>query len=386
MTYDGTNSDGPDSVAPTVRERGQEGIRRAMDTDRTDLGGNAPLFPFPEGWYFVASRESILKAGLIQKTWLGQSIVAWCGAEGSVCVAEAVCPHLGADLGPAAGGRVRDGCLVCPFHGFEYDVSGQCVATPFASPPKSAKLAVFETREVLGMVFAWWGIDGRPPQWSLPADPPVGPDWSGLEFRAVQFPGHPQETAENSVDLAHLRYVHGYDNVKQVGPTSVDGALLESCFEFRRTRRIAGIVNVVFDVSAVTRVFGLGYSYVEVRERSIGMDTRLWVLATPVDGRLVEMVLVGQVREMRRPKRPIVGLRFLPVSLRAPIMNRVIISAQERDVMQDVVIWARKRHESRPRLCRSDGDIGVYRRYCAQFYPEQGNSGQGRRDRRSAQK
>ncbi|MXY67193.1 MAG: Rieske 2Fe-2S domain-containing protein [Acidobacteriia bacterium] len=357
-----------------------------MDTDRTDPGGNAPLFAFPEGWYFVASRESILKAGLIQKTWLGQSIVAWCGAGGSVCVAEAVCPHLGADLGPVAGGRVRDGCLVCPFHGFEYDVSGQCVATPFASPPKSAKLTVFETREVLGMVFAWWGIDGRPPRWRLPADPPIGPDWSGLEFRTVQFPGHPQETAENSVDLAHLRYVHGYDNVKQVGQTSVDGAVLESCFEFSRTRRIAGIVNVVFDVSAVTRIFGLGYSYVEVRERSIGMDTRLWVLATPVDGRLVEMVLVGQVREIRRPRRSIVGLRFLPVSLRAPIMNKVIISAQERDVMQDVVIWARKRHESRPRLCRSDGDIGVYRRYCAQFYPDQKNLGQGRRDRRSAQK
>ena len=188
------------------------------------------------------------------------------------------------------------------------------------------------------------------------------------------------------MDLAHLRYVHGYDNVKQVGQTSVDGAVLESCFEFSRTRRIAGIVNVVFDVSAVTRIFGLGYSYVEVRERSIGMDTRLWVLATPVDGRLVEMVLVGQVREIRRPRRSIVGLRFLPVSLRAPIMNKVIISAQERDVMQDVVIWARKRHESRPRLCRSDGDIGVYRRYCAQFYPDQKNLGQGRRDRRSAQK
>lgn len=53
-----------------------------MDTDRTDLGGNVPLFPFPEGWYFVASRKSILKAGLIQKTWLGQNIVAWCGVEG----------------------------------------------------------------------------------------------------------------------------------------------------------------------------------------------------------------------------------------------------------------------------------------------------------------
>ncbi len=346
-----------------------------MDTDRTDLGGSVPLFPFPEGWYFVASRKSILETGLIQKTWLGQEIVAWCGSDENVCVAQAVCPHLGADLAPAAGGRVRDGRLVCPFHGFEYDVSGQCVATPFAPPPRATTLRVFETRELLGMVFAWWGIDGRPPQWRLPADPPSGPDWSGLEFRTVRFPGHPQDIAENSVDLAHLRYVHGYDNVKQVGQTSVDGAVLETCFDFRRTRRIAGIVKVVFDVAAVTRIFGLGYSYVEVRERSIGMDTRLWVLTAPVDGRLVEIVLAGQAREMRRPKRPIVGLRFLPVSFRAPLMNKIIISAQERDVMQDVEIWARKQHKSRPRLCRSDGEIGVYRRYCEQFYPDQQTTG-----------
>ena len=47
-------------------------------------------------------------------------------------MAEAFCPHLGSDLGPAAGGRICDGRLVCPFHGYEFDATGQCVATPFA--------------------------------------------------------------------------------------------------------------------------------------------------------------------------------------------------------------------------------------------------------------
>ena len=60
--------------------------------------------PLPEGWYFVARREDVLKAKLIQKTWMGESIVAWCDENGRVCVAESFCPHLGSDLGPAAGG------------------------------------------------------------------------------------------------------------------------------------------------------------------------------------------------------------------------------------------------------------------------------------------
>ena len=89
-------------------------------------------------------------------------------------------------------------------------------------------LGVFEMREVLGLIFAWWGIQGRAPQWSLPADPPDQAGWSGIEIKTNRFPGHPQETTENSVDLGHLRYVHGYGSVDRIEPVSVDGPCLES--------------------------------------------------------------------------------------------------------------------------------------------------------------
>ncbi len=179
---------------------------------------------FPEGWYFVASRESILREKLIEKAWLGEEIVVWCDEAGRVCVADAVCPHLGSYLGPEVGGQVRNGCLVCPFHGFEYDTTGQCVATPNAPAPRAAKLKVYETREILGLVFAWFGSGGRSPHWDLPGDPPTGPEWSELGFRTLRFRGHPQETAENSVDLGHLGHVHGYEHVSPVGSVTVDGA------------------------------------------------------------------------------------------------------------------------------------------------------------------
>lgn len=348
-----------------------------QQTDWRELGndcnvgnGVLSLLPFPEGWYFVASRRSIVRKKLIQRQWLGQDIVTWCDDEGTVGVSQSVCPHLGSSLGPAAGGRVRNGHLVCPFHGFAYDVAGECVATPCGAPHKSARLNVFETREILGLVFAWWSIDGRPPQWDLPDEPSAEGEWSGLEFRTLRFPGHPQETSENSVDLAHLRYVHGYDNVKALGPVTVDGALLVSRFEFRRRHRIAGIANIVYDISADTYVLGLGYSFVDIHERTIGFNSRLWVLATPVDGTLIELVLVSQCREIRKPKRPLAGLAFLPVTLRTRLMNKIAISMQRRDVLQDVEVWRRKTYRPHPRLCRSDGDIGRFRRYCRQFYPD----------------
>ena len=341
-----------------------------MMSTRRSQPDNVPLpSPFPEGWYFITSRKELMEAKLIRKTWMGAEIVAWID-EGRVCIADAYCPHLGADLGPAAGGRVCEGRLVCPFHGYEFDTTGQCVATPYADPPKTAKLQVFETREICGLVFAWWGIGGRGPQWGLPEESPDQTGWCDLNIRTVRFPGHPQETTENSVDLGHLRYVHGYDNVKRVGEVLVDGHRLERSFDFKTVRKIGKIATLTFETSVTTRIFGLGYSFVEIHERSVGMDMRMWVLATPVDGTLIDLSLVSQVREIRNPKRWIAGLGFLPMRLRAPVMNRIISIQQNGDVQQDIVIWRSKQYRSRPRLCRSDGEIMPYRYYCTQFYPE----------------
>ncbi len=326
--------------------------------------------PFPEGWYFVTSRQELRKVNLVRKAWMGEEIIAWCDEDGRICVADAYCPHLGSDMGPAAGGCVRDGRLVCPFHGYEYDATGQCVATPYADPPRTAKLRVYETHEEAGLVFAWWGIGGREPQWRLPEDALDQTGWSGLEFWKTRFPGHPQDTAENSVDLGHLRYVHGYHNVERVGKLTIDGPLLRSCFNFRTVRKIAKVVQLTMDLSADTTVYGLGYSFVQTRELTIGMDLRIWVLATPVDGTVIDLWIIMQVGELRRPKRWIAGLGFLPVKFRASVMCKFLAPMQHKDVLQDVIIWSRKQYRSRPRLCRSDGEIMPFRAYCAQFYPD----------------
>lgn len=335
-----------------------------------DRADTATLPPFPEGWYFVASGKEVQEAGLIEKTWMGEDIVAWCDEDGRPCVAEAVCPHLGSDLGPEAGGRVSEGRIVCPFHGFEFDTAGQCVATPFAAPPRSARLRVFETQEIAGMVFAWWGIGGRAPQWNLLDDQLDQEGWSSVGIQTLRFPGHPQETTENSVDLAHLRYVHGYGNVDRPAPVVVDGPYLQSVFDFKRARTFFGVATLTLDLQADTHVAGLGYSFVRGREKSIGMDFRLWILSAPVDGTVIDLSLASQVREIRKPKRPVVGLGFLPPAVRAPIMNRFLMPQQRYEVVQDVGIWSRKHYLSRPRLNRADGEIATFRDYCAQFYPE----------------
>ena len=340
-----------------------------MTTARLAEPEDSPLSPFPEGWYFIETRQAIEKAKLVSKTWMGEEIIAWIDGEGTICVAEAHCPHLGANLAPEVGGRVIDGCLVCPFHGFTYDATGQCISTPYTNPPPTARLRLFETRERMGLIFGWWGIDRRPPQWPMPDEQEDTQGWSALERRSVKFAGHPQETTENSVDYSHLNYVHGFGDVSRTAPLVIEGHRLESRFDFQSRKPVTRIAHVTFNISASTFVYGLGVSFVEVREHSIGMDLRLWVLATPIDGTNVEVTLFSQVKEIASPKRLLVGLGFLPKKFRAPLMNKFIAAYQIQDVKKDVIIWNRKKYRSRPRLFRLDGDIMPFRKYCEQFYP-----------------
>jgi hypothetical protein len=148
---------------------------------------------------------------------------------------------------------------------------------------------------------------------------------------------------------------------------------MKSCFNFRTVRKVAGIGRLTLDLTADTEVWGLGYSLVRTHEHTIGLDMRIWILATPVDGVAIDMWIVMQVAEVRSPKRWLVGLGFLPVRFRAPLLNRILAPFQHGDVLQDVVIWGNKRYRSRPRLARSDGGIMPFRYYCAQFYPKPAN-------------
>ena len=174
-----------------------DGRRTEAGRSRGPLPDTLPS-PFPEGWYFIATRQAVEKVKLAQKTWMGEKVLIWCDRDGKICVSETHCPHLGADMAPAAGGCIRDGRLICPFHGYEFDTTGQCVATPFAPPPKTARLRVYETQEVGGLVFAWWGLGERAPHWSLPTVPPEQEGWSRLSRSTpFAFPAIPQDTTEN---------------------------------------------------------------------------------------------------------------------------------------------------------------------------------------------
>src|ERR1700747_2399953 len=66
---------------------------------------------------------------------LGESLVLFRGEDGRCGLIEPHCAHRGADL---AFGRLENGGLRCAFHGWLFDVTGQCIETP--AEPAGPKL------------------------------------------------------------------------------------------------------------------------------------------------------------------------------------------------------------------------------------------------------
>ncbi len=320
--------------------------------------------PNPVGWYVVAFSEELAPGAVLTRAFAGSEIVIFRTASGEIGVTDPFCPHLGAHLGH--GGTVVGEALQCPFHHFRFATSGACVrAYPGNKVPPTCKLPVREVRERNGHILVWHHPHGIEPDWEIPELDWEG--WTATRWTSWHFRGHPQETSENSVDSGHFGVVHEYDAVKTLVPASVDGTLLHAKYQMHRAARgLAPAVTSDFEVF----VHGLGYSVVEVDVLERGFHMRTFVLPQPAeDGHIFLRLGVA----IRKPERkgdlhPLAAL--VPDFALYPIMLRWALATYTSDVAQDLEVWKNKTWLDRPRLAAGDGPIGLYRRYCRQFYPD----------------
>lgn len=128
----------------------------------------------PDGWIEVGSTDDIpLDAGKVV-VLKGCKRVAVFRHDGGFSAISNTCAHQG---GPLGEGRIIDGCLTCPWHGYQYIVSnGQ------SPPPFTEKIPTYELR-VDGRTI-WLNPEAKSPGTEVaPASIEEGP--SGLESRAT---------------------------------------------------------------------------------------------------------------------------------------------------------------------------------------------------------
>lgn len=141
---------------------------------------------------------------------LGQDLVLFRNTQGQFGLIDRPCPHRGADL---AFARHEGDGLRCPFHGWKFDVSGQCVDTP-AEPIGSRLCSRIRQRsypviERSGVLMAWLGPEGvEPPH--LPAmDCFAAPDSHTFAFKGL-WSCNWLQAFEVGIDPAHTSFLHRF--------------------------------------------------------------------------------------------------------------------------------------------------------------------------------
>ena len=155
-------------------------------------------------WHVVARSTGIAVAEIRGVRLLGQDLVLWRNAAG-LSLWQDLCLHRGAKL---SGGRIVDDCLVCPYHGWNYDASGSCVripAHPTQPPPGRARATVYHVTERHGLIWACLGTPAN--------DVPSFPESEDASFRKVHagpyvFKALGPRVVENFLDVGHFPFVH----------------------------------------------------------------------------------------------------------------------------------------------------------------------------------
>ena len=162
-----------------------------------------------EGWFPVAwSHEIERKPRACRLS--GRPLVIYRTEEGSVVAFDDRCPHRHA---PLSQGKLVEGTLQCPYHGWSFDQAGQCVRIPASLAQESIERAPPLT--------SWRVYEGMGLVWVAPQSGKLFTPWDELpemqasmrdsqttiEFEKL-FEGHVVDVAENILDVPHTAFLH----------------------------------------------------------------------------------------------------------------------------------------------------------------------------------
>lgn len=178
---------------------------------------NTPPTTWPtNAWYVACTPDEIAEKPLGRQI-CGERMVFYRGQGGRAIALEDFCPHRGA---PLSLGSVRDGDLVCGYHGLTLGCEGKTVSMPGQRVGGFPGVRAFPVLERYGFIWVWPGeADQADPARLHPLPWAESPDWAyggGLYHIQCDY----RLMVDNLMDLTHETYVHA----SSIGQKEIDEA------------------------------------------------------------------------------------------------------------------------------------------------------------------
>ncbi|HVV95128.1 MAG TPA: Rieske 2Fe-2S domain-containing protein [Hyphomicrobiales bacterium] len=195
----------------------------ATDTDIvTRVGPGTPMGNLMREYWIPAALSSELVADgpPMRLMLLGEKLIAFRDSFGRVGILDHTCPHRCASL---FFGRNEEGGVRCAYHGWKFDVEGNCLDMPNVPPHQAftekVKAPAYPTAERAGLVWAYMGKRKEPPP--LPAFEAVMLDPAEQMLFAVQRECNYLQALEGDIDTSHFGFLHaGKVTPEEADPTN----------------------------------------------------------------------------------------------------------------------------------------------------------------------
>jgi len=155
-------------------------------------------------WYPIAAAAELDENPVKAVRLLGEDLVLYRDRSGTLGLVDSSCAHRRMNL---ALGVPEEHGLRCPYHGWRFAETGQCLEQPAETRPYADKVKIkaYPVREACGAVFAYLGPQPAPelPIWDLMA-------WDDVlhEIAYATLPCNWFQSMENAVDQDHLDWLH----------------------------------------------------------------------------------------------------------------------------------------------------------------------------------
>jgi phenylpropionate dioxygenase-like ring-hydroxylating dioxygenase large terminal subunit len=159
-------------------------------------------------WYAAGQSRQFRKNSPVAVTIFEIPLVLWRQDNGIVTAMLDRCNHRNA---PLSKGRILKNCIVCPYHGWTYDASGQCIEIPSEGPHveriPNKKVESFPVKEAYDLVWVWMGKEKMPD--NDPFEMPIMKEhgWH-YYYMETKFNNNVTDLVENFMDVPHTVFVH----------------------------------------------------------------------------------------------------------------------------------------------------------------------------------
>jgi len=314
-------------------------------------------------WYIILESNEVKPGKLLGTTRMGEKLVLWRDLDGKLSCMKDQCPHRGVAL---SCGKLIEGQIQCPFHGFQFNSAGNCTLIPAngkkAAVPKAFQAATYPTYEDQGFIWIWWGEprEKLPPVYFFES---IGADMSYATIKD-HWATHYSRAIENQLDVVHLPFVH-HNTIGRGNRTLVDGPLVQwECETPELNLMNLWVYNRVDDGTPPRkasqlnqqppRVPSLQFCFPNLWQNWISPDLRVLVAFAPID-----------------EENTMMYLRWYQSFLHTPVLRQIvnwfgslanlIIERQDKRVVQTQQPKRSGLHTGE-QLIAGDGPVIVYRR------------------------